>query len=363
MDEPLHPAANPVPPPETPVDAGSQALSEALHSSFGIIKFVMVALVLLFFGSGLFKVGPDERAIKLRMGRVLGSGTEALLLPGLHWSLPYPIEEYMKVSVTGIKTVSSTIGWYATTPEQQLAGTEPPAGATLNPELDGYVLTADNNIVHIRATVNYRISDPVRYVFNFVNASNAIQNALDNALLHAASRYKVDDLLRSDVFGFQDAVRHHVTELVEKQDLGIVVEQCAVEESIPPRQLKDAFKSVLDAKLNGSKALNEALSYANQTTNRADGDATSLIKRARSDGVLLVTELESRADEFQKLLPQYTANPDLFIQKLLTETLGRVFTNAQDKIFVAQAAEGLPREVRLSLNRELPKPKTEAPKP
>ena len=64
------------------MDAGSQALSEALRSSFGIIKVVMVLLVLVFLGSGLFKVGPGERAIKLRMGRVVGQGQQALLEPG-----------------------------------------------------------------------------------------------------------------------------------------------------------------------------------------------------------------------------------------------------------------------------------------
>src|SRR5512135_2489902 len=81
--------------PETPVDAGSQALSEALRSSFGIVKFVMLVLVCVFLGSGFFTVGPQERAIIIRMGTPVG-GDKALLEPGLHWSLPYPIDEYIK---------------------------------------------------------------------------------------------------------------------------------------------------------------------------------------------------------------------------------------------------------------------------
>jgi hypothetical protein len=59
---------------ETPVDAGSQALAEALHSSFAIVKFVMLALVAVFLGSGFFTVGPQEKAIKLRFGRPVGEG-------------------------------------------------------------------------------------------------------------------------------------------------------------------------------------------------------------------------------------------------------------------------------------------------
>src|SRR6266480_497298 len=170
--------------PETPVDAGSQALSEALRSSFAIVKVVMVVLFAVFLGSGLFKVGPQERAIILRLGKPVGQGEKALLTPGLQWSLPYPIDEHVKVSITGIQQVKSTVGWYATTPAQEAAGTEPPVGpgAPLNPAADGYALTADGNIVHTRATLTYRINDPIQYVFSFVNASNAIQNALDNAL-------------------------------------------------------------------------------------------------------------------------------------------------------------------------------------
>ena len=81
------------------------------------------------------------------------------------------------------------------------------AGHRSIPAVDGYALTADDNIIHTRATLTYRISDPIRYVFSFVNASNAVQNALDNALLLAASQFKVDDVLTRDVAGFQEAVR------------------------------------------------------------------------------------------------------------------------------------------------------------
>ena len=106
---------------ERPMDAGSQALSEALRSSFGIIKFLMVVLILVFLTSGIFQVRPQERAIKLRFGKPVGQGASALLGPGLHLSFPYPIDESVKVSITGIQKVSSTVGWFAITPEQELA--------------------------------------------------------------------------------------------------------------------------------------------------------------------------------------------------------------------------------------------------
>ena len=356
-DQPQGPAGAP----ETPVDVGSQALAEALRSSFAIVRFVMVVLLFVFLGSGFFSVGPEQQAIRLRLGKPVGEGAEALLGPGLHWSLPYPIDEVVKVSVLGVQKVESTVGWYATTPEQELAGTEPPAGATLNPSVDGHVLTADNNIIHTRATLTYRISDPIRYVFSFVNASNAVQRALDNALIYAAGHFPVDDILARDVIGYQEAVKRRVTELVEGERLGIRVDQC-VPRSSPPRQLKDAFANVLKAEVTRNKVLNDARSHENQVLSKASADAQSRINLAESERASLVADVSSRADQFQELLPKYRANPSLFVQQRLTETVGRVLTNAQDKIFVPESADGKPKELRYLINRELPKPKaTETP--
>src|SRR6266404_4149279 len=266
-------------PPETPVDSGSQALSEALRSSFGIVKFLMVVLVFVFLLSGFFTVGPQERAIILRMGKPVGEGERALLGPGLHLSFPYPIDDHEIISITEIQKVASTVGWYATTPEQELAGAEPMAGPSLNPALDGSALTADGNIIHTRATLYYRIEDPISYVFNFVSASNVVQNAVNNALLYTASRFKVDDVLTRDVIGFREAVRKRATELLEKQKVGVIVEQCDVK-SRPPRQLKEAFDNVLKAEVNRNKVLNDARTYENQVLSKAGADANSRVNLA-----------------------------------------------------------------------------------
>jgi membrane protease subunit HflK len=254
------------------------------------------------------------------------------------------------------------VGWYAVTPEQMLAGIEPMAGPTLNPIVDGYALSADANIIHTRATLTYRIREPVEYVFNFVNASNAVQSAVDNALLWAASQFKVDDILTRDIAGFQEAVRRRATQLVENQGLGIVVEQCSVQ-SVPPRQLKEAFANVLRAEVMRSKFLDGARSYENQVTNKAGADAESLINLAQSDRTRLVSDVSAQAERFQEILPQYQRHPALFAQQRLTETLGRVLTNAQDKIFLTESPDGNRKELRLLLNREAPKPKSDEAKP
>jgi membrane protease subunit HflK len=348
---------------DTSIDAGSQALSEALRSSFGIVKFVTILLVLLFFGSGFFMVGPQEQAMIIRLGRPRGEGEKALLGPGLHYSLPYPIDEYVKVPISSIQKARSTVGWFATTPEAEQSGADNialPTSMGMNPAEDGYALTADRNIVHTRVTMTYHISDPVAYVFNFVNASNTVQNALDNALLYAASQYRVDDILTRDVAGFKETVRKRVVELVSQQQLGIVVEECLVD-SRAPRQLKESFEDVLKAEQKRQKELNQARSYEIQVTSRASADAQSRVDSAQSDRVRLVRDMASQAERFNEVLPKYRLNPELFLQQRLAETLTRTFTNAQDKIFFSQGVPGKERELRLLLNRETPKQTTEEP--
>jgi len=357
--EPNHTHEHPAPPPVTPDDAGSQALAEALHSSFAIVKVVMLLMVLAFFSSGFFTVGPSEKAVILRFGRPVGEGEKVLLNSGWHWSYPYPIDEVVKIPITEIQKVNSTVGWYATTAEQELSGEELPSGPSLNPEVDGYAITADTNIIHTRVTLYYHIEDPIHFVFDFVSASNTVQNALDNALLYTAAHFNVDDVLTRDVAGFRDAVLQRVSNLTEQDQLGIVIDQCEVQ-SIPPRQLRDVFSQVTSARENRNKILNDARSYENQVLSQAGAQASSITNAAAADRARYVQSITAEAKRFSDLLPKFESNPSLFAQVTLVQAMGPILTNAQDKIFLPGRADGKPRELRLMLNREPPAPKTAA---
>ena len=108
-------------------DVGSRALSEALGSSFFFVKIVMAVLVIIFLVSGAVKVDPGERAVVLRFGKVQGEGEARLLGPGLHFAFPPPIDEVVKIPIGQIQAATSTVGWYAVTPEQEVAGAPPQA--------------------------------------------------------------------------------------------------------------------------------------------------------------------------------------------------------------------------------------------
>jgi modulator of FtsH protease HflK len=370
-DEHEHHEHTPEPPapPVTPDDAGSQAMAEAFRSSFAIVKMVMVVLVILFLTSGIFQVGPQEQAIVLRFGKPVGTEEQALLGPGLHWAFPYPIDEVIKIPIRQIQSVQSTIGWFAETPEQELTGNLPPPGPSLVPGVDGYAITADRNIIHTQATVYYQVDDPIRAVFDFsagpdsplgmAGVSNAVLNVLNNALLYTAAHYGVDQVLYSDVGGFQDDVEQRVIQLADQEKLGITIRQCSVH-SIPPRQLQQIFDQVTEARENRNQVLDQAHSYENQATNNADAQASATINEARSASVLYVQSVQADAKAFSDLLPNYKINPDLFKQQELVQAMGQVLTNVQFKGFMPTTAGGKPQDLWLLLNREPPEPKTGA---
>ncbi|HZF01700.1 MAG TPA: protease modulator HflK [Methylomirabilota bacterium] len=344
--------------PETQ-DAGTQALAEALRSSFFIVKIVMALMVVAFFSSGFFTVGPQEKAVILRFGKPVGEGEKILLNAGLHWSFPYPVDEVVKIPITEQQTLQSTVGWYFTTPEQELSGEEIPAGQSLDPARDGFAITADRNIIHTKATLHYHIEDPIRYVFGFLSASNTIQNALNESVLYTAAHFKVDDALYADQAGFQDAVRIRVGNLTDAEKLGIVIDNCNVQ-NIPPRQLKDVFAQVIESRENRTKTMTEARSAADKILRNADAQSKSIENLAESARTNYVSLVNADAKRFSELLPQYRTNSALVAQQMLMPALGNVMTNVQDKIFLPQRADGKPRELRLMLNREPPQPKNAA---
>lgn len=354
-DEPKSPV------PLMPDDAGSTALSDALSSSFLIVKILMVLLVVLFFASGFFTVGPQERAVVLRFGRPIGEGDKALLGPGAHWSFPPPIDEVVKIPFSAVQEAKSTVGWYATTVEQELTRTEPPPRPTLNPALDSHLLTGDANIIHVRASLRYRIVDPLRYIFAFRGAPGFVTNALNNAMYFAASQFSVDDALTRNQTAFRERIERRIDTVSAQQQLGIAVEQVTLN-AIPPRQLADMFKAATEASVRSDRVMSEAQSYANEASSRAQGDAAARRGIAESDRTRLVEAVAAEAKRFSDVLPQYRANPEFFVQSWRAEVVQRVFTNADERIYLADKRDGKKQTLWLPLSRTPLKQKP-APEP
>jgi membrane protease subunit HflK len=349
----------PPPPPERAEDVSSQALSDALRSSFVIIKILMIGLVVVFLGSGFFTVGPQEKALILRFGKPIGEDESALLGPGPHWAFPYPIDEVVRIPVGEVQTVNTTIGWYETSPALEAAGREPEPRQTLAPGRDGYALTGDGNIVHVRGALRYRITEPgLAYKLELAEAPAQVQNAFDNALLFAAARSTVE--ITRDTTAFREEALQRLRDLIAAQRLGIEVDQMTVQ-VIPPRQLKADFARVLEAEVRRNTGLSDARKYENETLNRAQAEARARVNTAEAERKGRVEQVASDARRFTELLPEYRKNPQLFMDLLYADALARVYTNASEKFIVQERPDGQPRAVRLLLSREPPRPRPVEP--
>lgn len=340
--------------PDGPVteDAGSQALSDALKSSFFIVKFIMLGLVLLFLGSGFFTVKEGYRAIILRFGNPVGQGEQALLGPGYHWAWPAPIDKVEQIPIKSIQTAESTVGWYSGGSPFSAVGPDYNSGANaLNPATESYALTSDANVIHVAAQLRYRITDPISFHFDFSDATFFVTNALNNALIYAAGQFTVDEALIGKSAAFRERVAARVKELVEQQKLGITVEQVDVI-AVPPQYLQSKFQEYLQATIKRDNALTLAEQYTNQVYSVANAEFESRTNKANADRVLTVQLVNAEAKKFQDLLPKFEANPELFTSIRQMETLQKVFANVQDKYPVPHSTSGTPLEIRLQVNRE-----------
>lgn len=345
---------HPVPPPEDP---GSRALNEALRSSLRILKILMVLVAVLVAFSGVFTVEPNEIAIVLRFGTPVGTGASQLLKPGLHWAFPYPVDEIVRIPAGQSHTVTSTTGWYAVTPEQQARGEEPPPRGTLTPGADSYLLAGDGNIFHARATLKYRISNPWQYTFQFGSASNVLQSLLNSALIHAASGETAESAIYRDKLVFRDAVLAEISEGIARHQLGVTLDPFEVQ-VVAPVDVRAAFEAVLAAEQERSQKINEARGYANEVTLKAGGQAQAVMNEGLTASNKLVLAVASQAKFFSEQLPHYRAEPGLFKRRLLAETMEGVVANAQDTFLLPRVDPGQPHEVRLQLNREPARAKT-----
>jgi len=326
----LKPPAGP-PAPEAPTgdDPGTQALSEALRSSFFIIQIIMILLVVVFIGSGFFTVKEQNKAIILRMGRPVGEGEGVLLGPGAHFAFPRPIDEVTNIPFSSLQRADSTVGWYQTL-EERAQNAAPPAALTkLDPASTvSYMLTADTNIIHLTAFVTYRITKPITFYFDFADAARFVTNDLNNALLFAASRFTVDDILSVRPGEFREAVELRMRELAEQQRLGITVERVDSQSS-PPLALASDFSKVTQAGLDRDNTLSQADIYRSQTMGNARGQMVSRTNNAATETARMVGLLGAEQTNFSRLLADYERNPALVTSLLQAETFKRVWANAQ----------------------------------
>ncbi len=329
------------------LDAASKSLSEALRISFIILKVIMIVLIVLFLASGFKKVDSREQAIVLRFGKIRGAGEKRLLGPGLHWILPYPIDEIVKIPVKTQVNLPIDSFWYFQTPSEILTGQKRPVrpDKPLNPLRDGYCITrsemrtgpvpantssdgSDYNIVHTKWQLTYRIDDPELFFrniyvedfnpgdiyFNVITESITplLENLFEDVVVTKMVNYAIydDDEVISSLSEIPTTEEELLQDKLDKSEIPTVVEELLqekldiIESGIKvvsvqlikieyPRQVKDAFEASTKASQRREKDITEARTYAENTLNEAGGPvAYNLLKNKKS-----VSELNEQDED------------------------------------------------------------------
>ena len=394
------------------LDAAGKSLSEALRISFIILKVVIIILIIAFLASGFKTVGPEEQALVLRFGKIVGVGDKRLLGPGPHWIFPYPIDEIVKIPVERKVNLTINSFWYFQTEQEKLSGRDKSVLITtpLNPLRDGYCLTrgemqsrellgsdgSDYNIVHTKWQLTYQIDDPELFFrnvyvedvkpgdiyFNVITDSITplLQTMFEDAVVSTMVNYTIDEAIES-----RDRIPGDVKALLQNKldniDSGIKVVLVNLTESNVPRQVKDAFDQSTIASSNRRKKRDEALTYFTNTVQEAAGSvaeklfaalndesvdedtmeslwsesagtAKEKIAEARAYRTKVVKDAQANASYFLSLLPEYRKRPELVIQSIYLDVIQQIFDNAEE-IFVVQTSEGSKgSEIRVQLNSD-----------
>ena len=242
---------------EAPLDPANQSLADALRLSFRVLKFVMIALVIIFLFSGVVMVDEKQVVVLTRFGKQVG----APLKPGLHIALPYPIDEQVPVS-TAQKRLSIDTFWLRITAQDQardLSQLEP-RGKDLDPATDGALLTGDRAIMHLLFTAEYRITSATDYVMNVEDAKREkelLQVVLRNAAVAETARATAD-LVWKDASTLASRIKSRAQKRLDLLESGIVLDDVIADKSYFPLQTKRQFLMVSNAENRKRELVNEA---------------------------------------------------------------------------------------------------------
>jgi membrane protease subunit HflK len=283
-----------------------------------LIGLVLPALLLAWVLSGCYTIDEQERGVVLRLGAYVGTDG-----PGFHWHFPWPVENVIKVNVTGVRSVN--------------------ARSTL--------LTNDENIVDVALTVQYRVSSAVDYVFSGQDADkdSVVQQATASALQEVIGRSTMSEVITGSGDKLADHIKHLVQARLDDYKAGIMLSDVAIQDVKPPDAVKGAFEDVNRAREEMRRVKSEAQAYVNDRLPRARGDATRLLAEAKAYRDQTVARAQGDASRFTELLTEYRRAPQVTRDRLYLDAMSDVLS--QSSTVVVGAQQGSP-----TINLSLPEP-------
>src|SRR3954467_5419690 len=275
-----------------------------------------------------YQVEPDEVGMVTRFGRFVRSTTPAP--PG---KLPFGIERVQKVPVEcqlkqefGFRTVAADI-------ESHFRKDEKTAAESL-------MLTGDLNVATVEWIVQYKISDPYKYLYKLRDVEQTFRLMSEASMRTVVGDHSVTELLTVGREAIAARAKELLSELCKLYDNGISVQQLVLQDVDPPESVKPSFNAVNQAIQERDRAINEAWAEYNQEIPRARGLAEQKIQGAEGSAIDRVNRAKGDAQRFIALETQYRKAPEVTRTRLYLETLSAVLPAAGKKLIFDERAEG-----------------------
>ena len=296
----------------------------------------LASLILLWLASGFFTIQSGEIGLRLRFARIVAAD----LGPGLHYRLPWPIETHRLVETE--RTRSAELGFRSPADEsltaRTLARERLTVGGPSNPvpeairakaswfqrevlEGESFLLTGDANLIDLRATVQYRVRDPVAYVTNLAEPEALVRSVARAALRSVIATQRIDALLTNARAEVEARLHEFVQARLDALNAGIALVAVRLVYVHAPQEAHDAERDVASAQEDKLRTINRAKGFAAEAVNDAKGEAAAMVEGALAVQEEQVRRARGDALAFSLQVEAFRQAPELAAFRLQMETI------------------------------------------
>jgi len=277
----------------------------------GVVALVVIVGVLTSF----YTVDDKQQAVVTTFGKVTDV-TDA----GLHFKLPYGIQRAHKVDVNVYQKI-------------ELGYTTGENGVTTSNTSESTMITGDYNIVNVDFYVEYKISDPVKYLFSSTSPETILRNLIQSQVRNVVGSSSVDSVLTDGKENIQMQVKELVTQILAEYDIGLTLVDVRIQDAEPPTQeVIEAFKAVETAKQTAEAVVNEAKAYENAQVPNAQAQADKLLQNAEYLKQKRINEALEAVAMFEAMYEEYINNPDITRARMYYEAISKILPGV--KIYI-----------------------------
>jgi membrane protease subunit HflK len=304
----------------------------------------IVIAVLVLFLTSYFQVEPDEVGVVQRFGRYAGTAN-----PGPHVKIPF-VDSVTKVPVQ--RTLKLEFG-FRTERADVKSEFAPPTPQTV---AEAVMLTGDLNVAVVEWVVQYKIKDPVRYLFHVREPVSTFRDMSEAVMRQVVGDHSVDEVITIGREAIALEAKQQLQDVCNLYGIGIEVQQLVLQDVNPPDPVKPAFNEVNQAIQEKERAINDAWADYNKAVPKAKGEADQAIRSAEGYALERVNKAEGDASRFDALYDEYRKAPAVTRKRIYLETLAQVLPKVGRKLVVDDKAKGILPLLHLEGEAKEPKP-------